>query len=611
MKRFFLNFLLIFFISVFPYKGKTQIDRLFFEGLTYDEKIEAIDSLNAYAWEIKSSDISTSLDISKAVMNESILVDYTKGRAAALQTLGYLNYMLGNYSQATELYLKGLRSYEEINDVRGQVVITNAIGLLYYQMERKELALDYYNRAERLAREIDLYEYISRIDNNKGLLYLAINQPEKALASFEKSLVYMEQANDSRGTAYLYNNIGESYLKMNDYDSAEYYFDLSLKIKEHIKDNYGIAYTLLKSSDLYTRTGDTAKALTTLDTGIEVAQSYSGGPLLMDFYQVKYNLLKEKGMLPEALLVIEQYNNLRDSLNLKDEKLKVASLELSRQLEDKVSELNLAREVQARTKLNNFLLAGLIILLIGFIIVLSLYYRQKVRANKELQELVKIKDELFTIISHDYRAPLKSLKGMLELMRMGGISDRELQFLTAEMLVRFDQTDEMLTNLLHWAKSSIDDQQLIPESFTVKDILIESVSSFDNLARQKQLDVRLDVPEEMKFLTDKNAFLFIMRNLISNAMKFSKDNSIVHVNARKTNDELIIEVQDFGFGIPSEQIENLFKWKATGRSGLTQGVGIGLMLCHDLAIKLNGTLTAESHPQEGSTFILRLPKINK
>ncbi|NMM48857.1 tetratricopeptide repeat-containing sensor histidine kinase [Marinigracilibium pacificum] len=588
-----------------------QVDQLYFEELNYDEKIEAIDSLNAFAWEIKASDISKSLEISKAVMNESILLDYVKGRASALQTLGYINYILGNYSQATELYLKGLRSFEEIQDVKGQIIITNAMGLLYFRMERYDLAGDYYKRAEKIASDVGLLEYISRIDNNKGMLYLAINKPEQALNSFRNSLDYMSKQENRQGVAYLYNNIAESYLKLENYDSAEYYFDLSLKIKRVINDNYGIAYTLLKSSDLYIGNRDTAKALQSIDEGIELSSKYSNGPLLLDFYMHKYQLQKATGKYEDALSVLEVHNSLRDSLNLKDEKLKVASLELTRQLEEKINELNLAKKVQANNRINTLLLAGVIILLFGLVILISLYYRGKVKANKELQELVKIKDELFTIISHDFRAPLKSLKGMLELMRMGGVSERELQFLTAEMLVRFDQTDEMLTNLLHWAKSSIDEQQLIPEFINVKDLLIESISSFDNLARQKQLDLKINVSSGLSILTDRNALSFILKNLFSNAMKFSKDNSVVRVNAFNKGNQIIFEVQDFGFGISSDQLNDLFRWKAAGKRSLAQGVGIGLMLCYDLAKKLKGELLVESHPEEGSTFILRIPHLNK
>ncbi len=237
-----------------------------------------------------------------------------------------------------------------------------------------------------------------------------------------------------------------------------------------------------------------------------------------------------------------------------------------------------------------------------------------------LEELNSVKDKMFSVIGHDLRSPLSGVKMTLDLLaHTDKFNDDEELRMTIDMLVKTtDEVYNLLDNLLGWAKSQSGNVNLIPEKVNLKD-LVNSVHILNkgNL-KYKNIQFESDIDEKLNVFIDLNSMNIVFRNLLSNAIKFTPDDGRIGVIARQDGDDVIIEVQDNGVGIPEENISKLFdnaQHVTTYGTNRESGSGLGLLLCHDFVTRNGGNISVESEVGKGTNFILKLPvandKINK
>ena len=232
--------------------------------------------------------------------------------------------------------------------------------------------------------------------------------------------------------------------------------------------------------------------------------------------------------------------------------------------------------------------------------------------NEELQAINSEKDKFFSIISHDVRGPLSSFLGLTELMAEGlqSFTLNEIQQMAGAMKDSAANLFELLGNLLEWAQMQRGMVAFNPEKLVLNDILNETSEIFHQLARNKSIFIKVDIPDNLEVIADKNMLASIIRNLASNAIKFTQKGGKVSINAKTTeNNEVEISVSDTGIGMKKSLLSNIFKIDTnTSRPG-TEGepsTGLGLLLCRDFVEKQGGQIWAESEVGKGSTFYFTL-----
>lgn len=229
-----------------------------------------------------------------------------------------------------------------------------------------------------------------------------------------------------------------------------------------------------------------------------------------------------------------------------------------------------------------------------------------------LEHVNQVKDKLFAIISHDLRGPLKSLLNVLFW-----IDDDELSFEDTKKFLRgikrnLDNMVLTLENLLQWSKSQLSGLTASPELIDVRTVINECFALNAQLAKDKKVKLINNISERHMVFVDPNHLSLILRNLISNAIKFS-DAEIgeVKIQAQYTaDDKIIISVNDNGIGIPSDKIPKLFNESThftTYGTSKEKGTGIGLMICKEFAEKNNGKIQINSVENKGTTIELILP----
>jgi len=245
---------------------------------------------------------------------------------------------------------------------------------------------------------------------------------------------------------------------------------------------------------------------------------------------------------------------------------------------------------------------------------------ERKRAEEEIREtnlLLKRsnaeKDKFFSIIAHDLRSPFNGFLGLTQIMaeELPSLSMAQLQDLALSMKNSATNLYSLLENLLEWSQIQKGSIPFNPVEIQLRLLVDEVIALAIENAKSKEIEIGRDIPEEISVFADRNMLLTVIRNLVSNAMKFTRKGGKVSVSAKITDDKNVeIAIQDTGIGMSQKMLENLFRIDIkTNRTG-TEGepsTGLGLLLCKEFVEKHDGKIRVESDVGKGSTFYFTIP----
>jgi len=241
---------------------------------------------------------------------------------------------------------------------------------------------------------------------------------------------------------------------------------------------------------------------------------------------------------------------------------------------------------------------------------------EKLKENElRLNRLNTMKDRLFSIIGHDLRTPFSNIVGLSEILKeqIQNKNFSESEKLATHIHDSSERALLLLNNLLGWARMQTGRTQFQPEVLSFAEVVSETTQLFEDLAEQKSIRLIDEIPGDLKVQADKKMVSTILRNLISNGIKFSHPSSSLIVHAKKNKDKIVVSVTDEGVGMQEAELESLF---ASDRNHSTQGTnnesgtGLGLLLCKEFTDMHRGKIWAESEPGKGSTFYFTLPAVS-
>ncbi|MCZ8216607.1 MAG: HAMP domain-containing sensor histidine kinase [Cyclobacteriaceae bacterium] len=228
------------------------------------------------------------------------------------------------------------------------------------------------------------------------------------------------------------------------------------------------------------------------------------------------------------------------------------------------------------------------------------------KKNNDLVELNSLKDRLFVIISHDLRAPLLSLKGVLDLIsKSSSISPDEFRFLTRGIKVKVDVTYNLMENLLYWTRRQMTGFNVRPITISIKEVIQDCVNLLETVADKKRITIINETSSDHFVRADIDMIRLVVRNLIMNAIKFSFENGSVFIKSRRENHEIIISIIDTGTGMAEEESQVLFnKTQNNSKVGTSkeEGTGLGLMLCKEFIEMNDGRIWVVTEQGLGSEF---------
>ncbi len=229
----------------------------------------------------------------------------------------------------------------------------------------------------------------------------------------------------------------------------------------------------------------------------------------------------------------------------------------------------------------------------------------------ELQQLNNLKDKFFSIISHDLKGPIFGVKELIHLTQSGLISHEEFLEILPEVSRNMEQVANLLENLLAWTSSQLRGEHIVKKELELTTILRSQKNLLQRIAKEKNISIELENLEETWVEADKNMLELVIRNLISNAIKFSPPHQKVEVSLSKNEKEVTVCVRDFGVGIEEENLTKLNSGTSFTTRGQNNesGTGLGLILAREYIFKNGGKLTINSKVGEGSKFCFTLPLV--
>lgn len=330
--------------------------------------------------------------------------------------------------------------------------------------------------------------------------------------------------------------------------------------------------------------------------------------------------LSDKERLLQRLAFLQTKANLENKQQYQINLLKQQELtalidkkEKVRQIKLQTSELNFNKKV-------NIFLGVLALILFGTAVFIFFAQRKTAKLNKivseqkqELEKLGKVKDRIFSVVSHDMRTPINSLISLIQLLEAGNIDQSKLIKYASLLKNTLGHTSAMMENLLNWAMSQLQGFKPLKEKFDLQLCVQDIINSMQANSNQKKIQLENIVSSGILCNSDMNMTSLIIRNLVSNAIKFTPNNGSIKILAKNTNDDISISIIDNGVGMSKIQLlafnESIHQENGINTFGTNQekGTGIGLLLCKTFTTLMAGTLRAESEPNKGSKFTLTLP----
>jgi signal transduction histidine kinase len=228
----------------------------------------------------------------------------------------------------------------------------------------------------------------------------------------------------------------------------------------------------------------------------------------------------------------------------------------------------------------------------------------------ELQQLNELKDKYFSIISHDLKGPIFSIKELIHLTNSGEVSTEEFMEMLPEVSRNMEQVALLLENLLAWSSSQLRGGEIVnSQKFDIQRILIQQKGVLERIANEKKIEIEIIAEANYSVIADKNMIELALRNLISNAIKFSKQSGKIMITTHNEHEYIKICIEDYGKGISIENLSKIYNgisFTTTGQNN-ESGTGLGLVLVREYIKKNKGEFEVYSEEGKGTKFCIKLP----
>ncbi len=553
-------------------------------------------------------------------------------RVLTLVAIAKVFEVVGDYYKSAQLLEQGLKLNEAERNINAVALILNNLGKVNASRGRVEEAFKNFEEVLRYKEDISKH-FEAEALYNLGQLYTAQGSYTQALKNHKRALAIARAEKDQYGEALYLNDIGEVYRLMKNDEKSLANHLVALEIRESLKDNRGMAESYNHLGWWYYRQKNTGKAiengLLALENGREAQeqeQIFKSYELLSQSYKEQEDY-KNALMYKELSLAIHEFiQNENQERQLLETQNRYVIGKKETQIENlEAVRVEREKEIAAHKKFKDvlFILVGLVFIIAVLIFVLYLVKRRSNRIlrsakdevqkhNLKLQELNQTKDKFFSIISHDLKGPLNSLTSFSHLLieHTENLSREEIQMLARDLDKSVKNLFALLENLLEWSRSQTGNIDFTPEVFDLSEILESNKNLLQSQANMKHITIAVDTQGSCPVKLHKQSITTVVRNLISNAIKFTKEGGQISLGLKTAGNRLHVFVADNGVGMSEEVINKLFRLDIKHSSQGTakeKGTGLGLILCKEFIEKNGGNIRVQSEQGKGSVFTFSFP----
>jgi signal transduction histidine kinase len=558
---------------------------------------------------------------------------YPTGKLFSYLAIAHVFQEVGNNEKCLQFLERAVAIARTLNQPVILVFVLNELGKVNVSMDKIEEAFENYEHVLRYKDQVRQPAIEADALFNLGNLYKLKREYAKSLSHHKQALILRRASRDKMQEGLLLNEIGDVYYLMKNHERALANYRAALEVYQAIDFKKGIAEAYNNIGALYYHQNNFKQAAANLELALSAGRSSQTKDPVRKSYDYLSLTLKELGEYKRALEYKELFVNMNDFI-LKEENdqklLEVQNRHAMEQKELQIEKLEFVRtqrerEIAEQKRLQRFLYAliGLGVLVVALMLYLYLLKRRsnrqlktinaKVEAqNIELQNLNATKDKFFSIIGHDLKGPLNSLTSFSNLLinYFDSLSKEEIQTLARDLDKSLKNLFSLLNNLLEWARSQTGNIDFTSEQFDITQVLEQNKELLSTQAATKEITIMQESAGSLLVAAHKQSLTTVVRNLISNAIKFTPQGGLIKLGAELRNGEMVVSIADTGVGMSQAVVDKLFRIDAkhsTLGTANEKGTGLGLILCKDFIEKNGGRLWVESEEGKGSVFYFTVP----
>lgn len=602
----------------------TKADSLLYRYQNADSDREKLDLLSELVKVIHYSD-SAQKYYPEAIRLANKLGDHEL-EAQNLNRLGVYYRNMNLQEEALKLYEEALVISQKNNNPVQIGHSLNNIGQIYFYKDLFEESLEYYKTAEA---------NFLKVDNKEGLAYNytgmspvlgELGKNKEALEVINKAIAIREEQGNERQLLVSKFNRSVLLMSMGEYNNVE----------EDILNlyHYGITYdkiraihALEKLVELNLATGEISQAVQFAEEAKALHGQRPNSESIIEIYEMMYQLYFDRGNTAESKKYLELLEEEKEILSAERIKNYLAGLTIKKQ-KDEIAALSRENELmQSNQKFKMYITFALLMLAFSLFVALSIYYRSykkeifNIRRLKEKQlkiesqaaELNRLnieKDKIFSILAHDLKAPLDSLWGMVKLINEDNLSQEEFESYLPILSQNLGNNSMLLENILIWSRSQMRGMNSQFSTFNLYQLVEQNISFLSGSGYYKEQILENYIPKSIEIEADKTMLEIVIRNLLTNAMKFTSAHDKITVALEEEESFYKVSVSDQGIGMTEAGLSKLFgnEFYTTSGTHHEKGTGLGLLLSKELVEKNRGEIWAKSQIGSGSTFCFTLPK---
>lgn len=603
-----------------------------------EERLFVLNELSTYLREIEQN---AAFEFAKEAEQLAQSLENKSGEAIAKENIGWIYYRRGQWQKTFDYSKEAYNLSIESNNLEEAARVLNSMGALYYEQQNFFLAIDQFKKAFEISSKAgDVYTMIRSL-NNIAFNYMNLNELDSAIYYSYKAI----NTNKDAGSPYLlsFSNrvIGDVYFKRNQLDSAELIYEQALVNGETQGLNSFTASLLHRLGNTYLLNGKLEEAKDILLQGVVLSKENGFLDELSKSHKYLAEYYRKVGNYKEAFEQQSKFVTLNDSLVNTSSRDRMALMQGMFQDDLNQSELELLmaqNEHQAtRLELNRklILLVGLgSVLILGLVIWLFFLNRNIKKNNSylilqkqqihqqnedleakslQLQEINQTKNKLFSIIGHDLKGPVGQVKSIVDLLIAGHLDHEEFDELINNLKKDVDSVHFTLNNTLKWSLAQMEGFKLNKIVFNLRQLVRSNIMLITPQLREKSLEIDdSSLYEDLQIFADRDLIEVVIRNILNNAVKFSKTGDVIKLTVRTEENMIILCVKDHGVGMNKDQIADLLSAEyviSDSKLGtkMEKGSGLGLQISKEFTRMNGGDIQIISKVGEGTKVCVSIP----
>ncbi len=570
-----------------------------------------------------------------------------KALSTTYNNLGVLHWNWGNYFKALKFYLDALELIEQSKDSTGLILTNNNIGMLYQKFGDLEKTKYYYFKSLELSEKINYRFGIAYSNENIGTYCMEQKIYNEADNYFQTALIIYKEIGHKSGQSNVNNSLGKLYFILAKYNESLNYHLAAYKLASEAADNRAQVFSLNNLGKVYNYLGQTDKAQQNLYTALNLLRNTPLADQIKYTYAELSLSYEKKNDVNKAFYYMKLYKGVTDSLYDAENLRMINDLKEKYEADRREKENEVLRsqtaqqnyELKRQSYLQNFSIIALIFfaLLTSFLFYsnrqkklnnriilkgkeeveilnteLNLINKQLTTSENNLKELNATKDKFFSIIAHDLRNPFMSILGFLDLLTnsFDEYDDTDKKLMLSNTASLALNTYKLLENLLQWARLQTEGIHFYPRNLDFNRLVEGCIESLKPSSSLKSIELIFYATQKVLYIGDEEMLNTIIRNIISNSIKFTPEGGTITVELAKDENYVQLTITDTGIGMDEKTVANLFKVGVnTSRKGTKgeKGTGIGLLLAQEFTAKHHGSINVTSKIGKGTSFIINLP----